>query len=84
MPPFNLNFENQFMPCECCKLKYTTSTATATNGFKWTEKEIKREIIYFAEKLAQSRWYERGEIRRRMKHWVEKLKRYNDFKQEFK
>lgn len=81
MPPFNLNYENQFKPCECCKPRYMT--ATATNGFKWSRKEIEREIIYIAEKLAESKWYERGDLRRRLKHWTEKLARYKEFKEEF-
>lgn len=83
MPPFNFSYENQFMPCECCKIKYTTVTSTATNGFKWSEKECKEEILYVAEKLANAKWYERGDLRRRLKHWTEKLTRYKELKREF-
>ena len=83
MSPFDFSFENQFIPCECCKVKYTTSTSTATNGFKWSKKECEREILYIAEKLAKSKWYERGDLRRRLKHWTEKLARYKQLKEEF-
>lgn len=65
MPPFNLNYENQFRPFECCKPRY--ATGTATNGFKWSKKEIEAEILYTAGKLANSKWYERGDLRRRLK-----------------
>jgi hypothetical protein len=84
MPPFTFNYENQFMPCECCKLKYTTTTSTATNGFKWSKKEIEREILHFAQELANAKWYERENLRRKLKHWTDKLARLKKYEQEFK
>lgn len=84
MDPFNLNYENQFMPCECCRFKYSTSSATTSNGFKWTEKEIRERIFELSEKMAKSKWYNRGETLRRLRHWTEKLARYKELKEEFK
>jgi hypothetical protein len=83
MPPFTFNFQDQFYPCECCKLRYTTATSTA-GGRKWSEKECKEEILYLAEKLASAKWYDRGDLRRRLKHWTDKLARYKELKEEFK
>ncbi len=84
MPPFNFSFENQFIPCECCKVKYTTCTTTVTNGYKWSKKECEAMILDLAERLTKAKWYMRGDIRRQLKHWTEKLARYKELKEEFK
>jgi len=82
MPPLNMSFENQFYPCECCKPRYCT--ATVTNGRKWTKKEIEQEIIYYATELSNKKWYEdKSYTKNRLKHWTEKLDRYNEAKESF-
>lgn len=72
----------QFTPCECCRIKWTTTTSTAST-YKWSEKECKERILQLAEELANAKWYERGDLRRRLKHWTEKLARYKELKREF-
>lgn len=75
-----------FRSCECCKTRYAMATCTVTVGerHKWTEKEIKERILDLAEQMSQSKWYNRGDIRRQIKHWTEKLARYKELKEEFK
>ena len=78
-------FTSTFEPCECCRVRYTTVTSTASLGFKWSREEIEREIIQTASRLSRMKWYEpKGEIKARLKHWTEKLARFEEAKKEFK
>ncbi len=76
----------EFRPCECCKINWANVSTTFSVGkpFKWTRKDIEWEIIVTSEKLANARWYQRGELRARLKHWTDKLKKFNEAKEEFK
>lgn len=67
--------------CECCRPQMTEYTSTAITH-KWTLKEIQDHIIELGKQLVTVRWYDRGDVRRRMKHWVEKLERYKEAKEE--
>ena len=69
--------------CECCSSRYVGYTATASTH-KWTKKEIEEEILYLSAELVSARWYNRGNIRRQLAHWVSKLNKYNEAEQEFK
>lgn len=74
-------FNQQFQPCECCKPRYTTSTFTTS---KWTKKEVENRLLELSIELAGSKWYNRGRIIDQIKHWSEKLERYNRVVEEFK
>lgn len=63
--------------CECCSPKIVTSTATS--GHKWTRKEIEQEIIWQAGEVSRATWWSRKDRIKRLKHWVEKLERFNEF-----
>jgi len=76
-------FNNEFQPCECCKIRYSSSTFTVSAPHKWTKEEIETRIMELAKEMADSKWYNRGNIRRQLKHWTEKLERYNEAKEEF-
>lgn len=72
----------QFEPCECCKSRYTN--VTMTTGSKWTKKEVEEQILYLAERVATTKWYNgRSELIRQMKHWVEKMKKIQEVENEF-
>jgi hypothetical protein len=81
MLPFEL--QNNFEPCECCKIKYSYSTCTATTGHKWTKKEIESRLIELSVELSKKKWGMRGDTLRQIKHWTEKLERFNTLKSEF-
>lgn len=72
----------EFHPCECCAPKYTTYT-TSTSTHKWTREEIEGEIIWLSQRLLEKPWYDRGNTRRQLKHWVDKLEQYKSAEQEF-
>lgn len=66
--------------CECCKPKLTSYTFTT---HKWTEKEIKAEIIEIACELSKKKWYEsKTHLRDNLNHWCGKLNRLKDVKEE--
>lgn len=73
-------FMMSFTPCECCNPRYTTCTATT---HKWTEKEIKEEILAIVEQLIEAKWYNKYHIRSNLKHWSKKLKKLQEVKEEF-
>lgn len=76
MNPDIFNPFKEITPCECCKVKYTTSTITT---HKWTKQEIKDEIIELATYLSKKKWYEsKSFIKERLKHWCEKLEALED------
>jgi len=76
-------YENQFMPCECCKIKYSNCTTTFT-ARKWSKKECEEQILYLAERVATTKWYNgRSGLIKELKHWTEKLARYKELKEEF-
>lgn len=61
--------------CECCSPR--TFTFTSTIAHKWTKKEIIDEIMYKSKLVADSKWYNRSERVRSLKHWTDKLERLN-------
>lgn len=63
--------------CECCSLRLFT--ATATIGHKWTKEEIEAEISNYAREIAYASWFNRGDIARKLRHWIEKLDLCNEF-----
>jgi len=68
-----------FEPCECCKIKYTSSTVTTR---KWTEQEIKDEILELATMLSNKKWYEsKSYLKSKLKHWCGKLSNLNEVRQ---
>lgn len=69
--------------CECCKVEMTTMTSTSPIH-KWTRKEIQEKLISLSKEMVEVRWHDRGDVRRKMEHWVEKLKRLDAYEQEFK
>ncbi len=80
-------FETMFMQmpdtgCECCRTDMTGSTTTIS-CHKWTRKEIEEELIRLAEEMLKVRWYDRADVRRRIKHWVGKLNKYKEAEEEF-
>lgn len=75
---------SEFQPCECCRIRYTSTTFTTSTPHKWTKKEIETRILELAVEIAKAKWYNRGDIRRQLKHWTDKLQRYNEAKEEFK
>jgi hypothetical protein len=62
--------------CECCSPRMTTATSTS---HKWTRKEIENEILYISKRVVESGWFSRGNKIRKLKHWVDKLERFNEF-----
>ena len=71
----NFVYQPNFEPCECCKTKYTSSTVTT---HKWTEQEIKNEILDLSIQLSGKKWYEsKSYLISQLKHWCEKLSRLN-------
>ena len=85
MPPCIPNYyQIQDTHCECCRPKWTTITSTA--GFhKWTEKEIRAEIVEISLDLSKKKWYEsKSYLRERLNHWCQKLDRLLEVKSEFK
>jgi len=50
------------------------TTSTSTTGYKETRKEIEAEIVHFARKFCTLPWYKRGDAKRSLKYWVNKLK----------
>lgn len=77
------NFLTEYIPCECCGPRYMTGTA-GTVWQKWTKKDIQGEIISISKELVEAKWYERGDVKRRLRHWVNKLKKYEEADEEFK
>lgn len=72
-PSLNYDGSQRQRTCECCTPRMATFTATI--GHKWTESEIKAEILHLAKEVAQANWFNRGRLTRSLKHWVEKLDR---------
>ena len=73
-------YYNEPTGCECCKPRWTTSTSTT---HKWTEKEIKAEIIEIARDISKKKWYEsKTYLRDRLNHWCLKLNRLEEVKSE--
>jgi len=78
----NFFYEPSFEPCECCKIKYTSSTVTT---HKWTEREIKDEILELATMLSNKKWYEsKSYLKSKLKHWCGKLSNLNEARQTIK
>ena len=78
-------FKNECRHCECCRPEMVSMTCSSGEPFKWSKEEIVREIIQTASRLSKMRWYEpKGEIKARLKHWTEKLARFEEAKKEFK
>ena len=71
----------EFEPCECCKTRMVGCTFTTAR--KWTEQEVKDEVLHLADRLATAKWYERGDVLRRLRHWNGKLQKINEVKAEF-
>jgi len=83
MPPgFNLDYINQFEPCECCKPKYGMTTSTFV-CHKWSKEEIENTLLELAKDLATCSWFDKGNIISNIKHWSAKLDRLNQAKDEF-
>lgn len=80
--PLNLDGTFPEVRCECCAPRYIATTFTITSH-KWIKQEIESEIQRLAFEMTTAKWYERGNIRRRIKHWVDKLQKYNEAEQEF-
>ncbi len=78
------NFFNEPCICECCGPRMTAFTTSTGVAHKWTKQEIKDEIERLAKELVFVKWYERKGIREHLKHWVEKLERFEEAKSEFK
>ncbi len=77
-------YQNMETNCECCSNKMTISTWTiGTITHKWTKKEIEETIINLSKELLNVKWYNRSDIIRQLKHWHNKLKKYNEVKEEF-
>jgi hypothetical protein len=70
--------------CECCRSKqnYTVTTSTY-EPHKWTKEEIETSIIEISKELVTCNWFQRGNVRYKLKHWVEKLERFNEAKENF-
>lgn len=68
--------------CQCCGTKMTSATATFSTH-KWTEKEIKERLVELALELATAGFFDRGDIKRQIKHWAGKLKKIQEVKEEF-
>lgn len=69
--------------CECCGPRMTTMTATSGIQHKWTKKEIESRILKLARELTNASWFDRGDIRRQLRHWNEKLERFEQAEKEF-
>lgn len=86
--PYRIELDNNgnFPPviCECCAPRYATATFTAGTPHKYTKEEIESAIIYLSKKLVHENWWNSGYIKRTLKHWLDKLERYNEAEQEFK
>lgn len=67
--------------CECC-VRTGTMTISATSH-KWTKGEIRARLVDLASELAYASWLDRGAIRRQIKHWAEKLQRFEEAQTEF-
>lgn len=67
--------------CECCRPRYATYTSTTLH--KWTREEIAERIVELSADLVEARWYNRGPIREQLRHWHQKLSRYDSASEEF-
>lgn len=84
---FDSDLRHGFYPivgCECCKPKEGITTTATSDYHKWTKEEIEARIIELATELSKKKWYESKNWHKwQLKHWTEKLQRYNKAKEEF-
>lgn len=67
--------------CECCVR--STSYTSSQIIHKYTKDEIRARLVELATDLAAASWFNRGDIRRQIKHWAEKLTRFEEAEQDF-
>ena len=82
--PVELNYDGtpKQNHCECCTPKMINYTTTA-NPHKWTKREIEDEIIYLSRAVIESPWYDRTDRTRLLKHWLDKLARFEEAEENF-
>lgn len=73
---------NEYEPCECCKSQLTNMTCTT--GRKWTKKEVEGRVLYLAERVSTTSWWNgRSGLIDELKHWSSKLQKIKEVEEEF-